>query len=258
LGEDRGFRRRPVGIFKGLDMENVSQRSNPPAVPLDAPEPRWPASVAVAAFALLYLALPRSLAVGPWWLAPAVVLVLLAGSIASHARSLTKLNHLIGTSISTVLTLFLLWSLALLVRALPAHTETPVKLLISAVALWMSNVLVFAVWYWRLDAGGPNGRDQRAGHPKGAFLFPQMTSEGRQAWLEPVALVDTAPGKEAKKVLWSPQFADYLFLAFNTSTAFSPTDSPVLSRWAKVLTMVQSTISLAVIAILAARAVNIL
>jgi hypothetical protein len=85
-----------------------------------------------------------------------------------------------------------------------------------------------------------------------------MTSEGRSAWIEPREGVDAAPGDDANSVLWSPQFIDYLFLAFNTSTAFSPTDSPVLSRWAKGMTMVQSTISLAVIAILAARAVNIL
>ena len=98
---------------------------------------------------------------------------------------------------------------------------------------------------WRLDSGGPHGRESRAGHAAGAFLFPQMTMmpEARAA-----AEQDTS----------SPNFLDYLFLAFNTSTAFSPTDSPVLSRWAKVLMMLQATISLVVIALLAGRAVNIL
>jgi hypothetical protein len=106
------------------------------------------------------------------------------------------------------------------------------------------NILVFALWYWRLDAGGPNHRDRRAGHPEGAFLFPQMASDEAK----------TASGQP----LWSPNFIDYLFLAFNTSTALSPTDVPVLSRWAKLLMMMQALISLTVIVLLAARAVNIL
>ncbi len=83
-------------------------------------------------------------------------------------------------------------------------------------------------------------RGARPGHPDGAFLFPQMTSD--------------APGEP----LWSPHFVDYLFLAFNTSTALSPTDTAVLSRWAKLLMMLQAGISLAVLVLLAARAVNIL
>jgi hypothetical protein len=106
-------------------------------------------------------------------------------------------------------------------------------------------VLVFALWYWRLDAGGPHGRDARFGHPDGAFLFPQMT-------LAPEDKL--AAGQQA----WSPNFVDYLFIAFNTSTAFSPTDVPVLARWGKVLMMLQSIISLTVLVLIASRAVNIL
>jgi hypothetical protein len=104
---------------------------------------------------------------------------------------------------------------------------------------------VFALWYWRLDAGGPHGRDSRLRHAEGAFLFPQMT-------MLPEAKI--AAGQQT----WSPNFLDYLFLAFNTSTAFSPTDTPALTRWAKMLMMIQSMISLTVLALLAARAVNIL
>jgi hypothetical protein len=105
--------------------------------------------------------------------------------------------------------------------------------------------LVFALWYWRLDAGGPYQRDKRPGHSEGAFLFPQMT-------MSKEAL------REAGQPDWSPNFIDYLFVAFNTSTAFSPTDVPVLARWAKVLMMLQSLLSLLIIALLAGRAVNIL
>jgi hypothetical protein len=109
----------------------------------------------------------------------------------------------------------------------------------------VSNVLVFASWYWRLDGGGPNERDRRQTHEAGAFLFPQMTMTKELR-------------KQMRQHPWSPGFVDYLFLAFNTSTAFSPTDVPVLTRWAKILMILQSVISLASVALVAARAVNIL
>ena len=115
----------------------------------------------------------------------------------------------------------------------------------SAASLWITNILVFAQWYWRLDGGGPHGREVRLGHSEGAFLFPQMTM---------LPEMKAAGGH----VTWSPNFLDYLFLAFNTSTAFSPTDTPVLARWAKLLTLVQSLVSLTILTLLAARAVNIL
>ena len=144
-----------------------------------------------------------------------------------------------------MLTAGLIISVILLVNALPAGKETPQQLLLSAASLWITNILVFALWYWRLDAGGPYQRDKRPGHSEGAFLFPQMT-------MSKEAL------REAGQQDWSPNFIDYLFLAFNTSTAFSPTDAPVLAKWAKVLMMLQSLLSLLIIALLAARAVNIL
>ena len=137
------------------------------------------------------------------------------------------------------------WSLWLLVAALPGHKQTPPDLLRSAAALWITNILVFASWYWRLDAGGPTARELRGAHTDGAFLFPQMT-------------LNDETKRAMGETWWTPGFVDYLFLAFNTSTAFSPTDTPVLSRWAKLLMMIQSLISLATVVLLAARAVNIL
>ena len=136
-------------------------------------------------------------------------------------------------------------SLVLLVSRLPSHKDPPAHLLLSAGALWVCNLLVFANWYWRLDAGGPHQRDLHHSHTDGAFLFPQM-------------VLDPELRREMGEDEWRPGFVDYLFLAYNTSTAFSPTDVPVLSRWAKLLMMVQASISLATIALLAARAVNIL
>ena len=209
------------------------------------PEPRWPAWIAIMAVGLLYTALPPYLIVGPRWLFLVILLVLMLPIIITHFRDHHTLNRVFGFSVTGVVTLGLIASVILLIRALPEHKQSPTELLGSAASLWLTNILVFAVWYWRLDAGGPHGRDQQPGHTEGAFLFPQMT-------------LPTETPSAANPNQWSPNFVDYLFLAFNTSTAFSPTDVPVLARWAKILMMVQSLISLTVIALLAARAVNIL
>jgi hypothetical protein len=207
-------------------------------------EPRWPALVALLAVSGLSAALPPALAVLPRWVLLAIVISLLVPTIVSHHRGHHALNQQLGYIVNGVVTAAMVGSLAWLISALPSRAETPKQLLWSAASLWITNILVFALWYWRLDAGGPNYRDQRRGHPDGAFLFPQMTGPDTPA----------AAGDEA----WSPNFIDYLFLAFNTSTALSPTDVPVLSRWAKLLMMLQAMISLTVVVVLAARAINIL
>ena len=206
----------------------------------DEPEPRWPALVVALGIGGLNMALPESLSAGPRWLLLAVVAVLVAPLIASRRMGWHRLNHGLGHAMAAVLTFFLAASVVLLVAGLPSHAEPPVVLLRSAAMLWLSNVLVFACWYWRLDAGGPNARDLLGARHPSAFLFPQMTRP------------------EDEHPEWSPEFMDYLFLAFNTSTAFSPTDTAALTRWAKTLMMMQSAISLTVIAVLAARAVNVL
>ena len=209
------------------------------------PEPRWPAWLAVLAVGGLHTALPSYLVIGPRWVFLTIVLALLVPTVISHAKKHHQLNRVIGIAVTSTVTLGLIVSVTLLISALPAHKETPTELLLSAASLWFTNILVFALWYWRLDAGGPHGRDLRPGHSKGAFLFPQMT-------------LPSQTKSDTDQEEWSPNFVDYLFLAFNTSTAFSPTDAPVLARWAKLLMMLQSLISLTVIALLAGRAVNIL
>jgi len=207
-------------------------------------EPRWHALVAILAIAGLYLALPPYLTVGPRLIFPLIIGLLLVPLVASRRFGRHRMNHAVGLAVNVVLTIAMVVSLWLLVAALPGQKESGPQLILSAASLWLTNVLVFALWYWRLDAGGPNARDRREQHTRGAFLFPQMTIRPRDG-------EDEAPR-------WAPQFVDYLFLAFNTSTAFSPTDTPVLTRWSKLLMMVQSIISLTVIALLAGRAVNIL
>ncbi|HEX4167714.1 MAG TPA: hypothetical protein VHZ55_19800 [Bryobacteraceae bacterium] len=212
------------------------QRSSNPAA-------RWPAVLGALAIGALALALPRRLAFGPNWLLLVVVILLLIPTLAARRAGRLRLNFFLGLSLSAVVTAAMIWSLAMLIGGLPAKRETPIELLRAASALWLSNILVFASWYWRLDAGGPHARDHRQFHTVGDFLFPQMT---------------LPPGHACYYHDWKPGFVDYLFLAFNTSTAFSPTDVPVMSRWAKALMMMQSVISLGTIAILAARAINIL
>jgi uncharacterized membrane protein len=212
---------------------------------VDDPEPRWPAVVTVLALGGLYTALPDELTLGPRWLLPSIVLVLLIPSIIAHHTGRPRLNIVLGFAVEGVLTLGLAISVALLIATLPTHRATPQVLLQSAALLWITNILVFALWYWRLDAGGPHQRDKRDKHSEGSFLFPQTTMSEESL-------------KQAGQENWSPQFIDYLFLAFNTSTAFSPTDVPVLTKWAKILMMLQSFLSLLIIALLAARAVNIL
>ncbi len=206
-------------------------------------EARWPVLIAVIGLGGSFLALPDPLLLGPRWFIPAGVGALVVPAMIAHLTERRRLEKILGYGISIIVTLALAGSLALLLQSLPEKREAPGVLLRSAAILWGTNVLVFALWYWRLDAGGPHAREDRAGHTDGAFFFPQMMAG--------------APGEDAESG-WYPWFLDYLFIAFCTSTAFSPTDTPVLSRWAKVLTMVQALISLLCIAVLASRAVGLL
>ncbi len=209
-------------------------------------EPLWPPFVAMLALGGLYAALPPSLLGGaPRWLLMTIVVGLTAPILILHRRHNHFLSQVLGYILNSVVTVALIVSLGFLIDEVTEHHVTPPQLLRSAAALWVSNFLVFASWYWRLDGGGPHQRALTPGHTDGAFLFPQMT-------MHPEA--KSAAGEEE----WEPNFVDYLFLAFNTSTAFSPTDVPVLSRWAKILMMIQAMISLLVLALLAGRAVNIL
>jgi len=213
--------------------------------PMTAPkviqsEARWPVLFALLALGLLNFALPPALTVGPRWVLLVVVVVLAVPTVIAHRAGRVSFSRVLGFVMSGVVTLTLVGSLALLIAGLPKKSETPAELAKSATCLWVANVLVFAIWYWRLDAGGPFARDGRGAHTEGDFFFPQMMAG--------------CPGPKK----WTPRFVDYLFLAFNNSTAFSPTDTPILSRWAKGLTMLQSLISLLVVAVLASRAVGLI
>ena len=212
---------------------------------IDKPEPRWQALLAFLAVATIYVALPGNLVVGPIWLLPTLIVLLLIPTVFSHRTGKRSLNRVLGILINGLTTFALIGSVILLVRALPSHREAPLQLLLSGAELWLTNVLVFALWYWRLDGGGPTVRRERNEFGSTSFLFPQMQ----------------IPREERSQFLcaqWRPHFVDYLFVAFTQSSTFGPTDAPLLARWAKILSLVQIFISLSIVILLISRAVGVL
>src|ERR671935_84634 len=212
---------------------------------VDKPEPRWQALLAVLAIGAISLALPRHLILGPIWLLPTVIVVLLVPTVVSHRRGKRSLNRALGILINGITTLALIGSVWLLVRALPSHKEEPLALLRSGGLLWLTNVIVFALWYWRLDGGGATKRHEEKKFGSTSFLFPQMQ----------------VPHDERAQfacTTFRPRFVDYLFVAFTQSSTFGPTDAPLLARWAKVLSIIQIFISLSIVILLISRAVGIL
>ncbi|MEP7014938.1 MAG: hypothetical protein ABI925_05820 [Verrucomicrobiota bacterium] len=212
---------------------------------IDKPEPRWQALLAFLAIGAIYLALPRSLIIGPIWLLPSLIVVLLVPTVMTHRSGKRSLNRALGLLINGITTVALIGSVVLLVRALPSHKESPLELLRSGGILWLTNVIVFALWYWRLDGGGPTTRQEEKKFGSTSFLFPQMQ----------------VPHDERSQFActgWRPRFVDYLFVSFTQSSTFGPTDAPLLARWAKVLAMVQVFISLSIVVLLISRAVGVL
>jgi hypothetical protein len=212
---------------------------------IDRPEPRWQVILALLAVAGIYMALPKELIIGPAWLLPVLVVVLLVPTVFAHRTGRHSLNHVLGIVISAIITFGLIASVVLLVATIPEGKGSALALLRSGGALWLTNVLVFALWYWRLDGGGPRRRETEQAFGSRSFVFPQMQIE-----------------KMERKTFgvdgWRPGFLDYLFIAFTTSSTFGPTDAPVLTQWAKLLTMTQIFISLTIMVLLISRAVGVL
>jgi hypothetical protein len=212
---------------------------------IDKPEPRGQAVLAVLAIGAIYLALPRNLVLGPIWLLPTLIVILLAPTVLSHRVGRYSLNRILGMIINGITTLALIGSVILLVRTLPTHLSSPLQLLRSGGLLWLTNVIVFALWYWRLDGGGPTVRHKEKKFGSTSFLFPQMQ-------------IPQDERAQFACTRWRPRFVDYLFVAFTQSSTFGPTDSPLLARWAKVLAMIQILISLTIVVLLISRAIGVL
>ncbi|MGZ4104741.1 MAG: hypothetical protein ACXVQY_12105 [Actinomycetota bacterium] len=206
-------------------------------------EPRWPVSLAVVVAIALQLVLPERVAFRPRWLLPALQALMLIGIIAANPKRIDRESMRLRTAtigLIGVSSLANAWSAGRLVLHLVNGTlhQNPAHLLITGAAIWITNVIVFALWYWECDRGGPAGRVQADRYPD--FLFAQMQSPE-------VAAPD-----------WEPGFADYLYLSFTNASAFSPTDVLPLSRWAKMTMMLQAGVSLSTVALVVARAVNVL
>jgi uncharacterized membrane protein len=202
-------------------------------------EPFRPAQVSVATALALYVTLPHRLTMGPSWLLPALesLLLLPLAVLTPHrlADERMRVRHLTLLLIAMIGAANAL-ALGLLVHYLLSGGQAGGgDLLVSAITIWLTNVLVFALWYWELDHGGPGRR--AGGAAGGDFRFPQQQ--------------DRTAG-------WSPGFVDYLYLSFTNATALSPTDTAPLTAWAKLLMMLQASVSLLTLVLVAAHAVNVL
>jgi hypothetical protein len=215
---------------------------------------------AIAGAAALYATLPTRFIAGPnaglfgvvRWIVPGLTVLLLIGLLASfpEGRLVRKLGlelamvhlgrRIVVLFVTALISAANFASILLLVHLLIAGAHTNARLLLRAgVHMWCVNVLVFALWFWELDNGGPIKR-LKAGALGRDFLFPQQAQPGVGE-----------PG-------WQPLFLDYLYVSFTNATAFSPTDAMPLSRWAKMLMLVESSASLVLAIMVAARAINIL
>jgi hypothetical protein len=216
---------------------------HPPAWRRRTPgEHRWPAALAVLVAIIVQLLLPIRVVPEARYLLPvlegATLVVLFAANPFRVDRESALLRGT-GLVLAGLVAISNGWSAVLLVLDIASGRPTsPAELLVAGAAVWLTNVLAFALVYWELDRGGPAARaaGTRA-HPD--FLFPQMQNPEL--------------GHD-----WEPYFADYLYLSFTNTTAFSPTDVLPLSRWAKLTMMVQATVALVVVALVVARAVNVL
>jgi len=207
-------------------------------------ESRWPVTFVVLVAIVLQLELPRRLAFRPTWLLPAVEALLLVGLIVANPRQINRRSAALrGASIVLIAVASLgnAWAAGHLIRALIEGRagQSAAPLLGDGGAIWLTNVIVFALWYWDLDRGGPAARAHGL-RPYPDFQFPQMENPS------------LAPPD------WEPFFLDYFYVSFTNAIAFSPTDAMPLSRWAKMAMLGQSAVSVMTVALVIARAVNIL
>ncbi|WP_199237939.1 hypothetical protein [Kribbella steppae] len=207
---------------------------------------RWPASLAVLAVLVLQLLVPTEIATLPRWIMPALGAALLLPLVWAnpfHLRRDEPWLRWVELALLAVLVLVNVFYLAELIFYLGSGDANDGMVLVKAALLiWVTNVVAFGVWYWEVDRGGPFARAPEHEHEaeRADLLFPQMTVD--------------LPGWER----WLPGFTDYLFVAFTAATAFSPTDTMPLTARVKTLMGIQSAVSLLTIAVIAARAVNVL
>jgi uncharacterized membrane protein len=207
-----------------------------------AGEARWPVALAILVAAGLQVTLPDTVVLGSRWLLPLLELVVLAVLVVANPGRFERERPWRRTTSLALTALVSAANGAAVVRLIghlvAGGADDAAVLLSTGAAIWATNVIGFALWYWQFDRGGPSAR-ARADRQVPDFLFPQMQT----------------PDLDRE---WEPTFVDYLYVSFTNSTAFSPTDTMPLSRWAKLTMLVQSAVSLATVALVVARAVNVL
>jgi uncharacterized membrane protein len=226
-----------------VEQQKPSVEAGRPYPPAAASEPFWPAQLSVLAAIALQLLLPQRLTVGPTWLIPSLEGALLIGMFFATPRELEgehPVRRHVALGLTAIVSAANIFSLAELTHFLLRHsTPNGRELIVSGVLIWLTNLLIFALWYWEVDRGGPGRR--AAGHDGPPdFLFPQMSDDR----IEPLQ--------------WRPRFIDYLYVSLTNNTAFSPTDTMPLTPLAKSIMGIQSIVSLLTIGLIVSRAVNIL
>jgi uncharacterized membrane protein len=207
-------------------------------------EPRVQVTIAVLAAIGLMLALPTRVANHPRWVLPGLAALLLIGVFVAKSARLERRSRLLriaSLSLIAVMSLSNAASAARLIIDLvrAKGIQDPTQLLLTGGAIWLTNVVVFGLWYWEFDRGGPVERAAGT-QPYPDFVFPQMTNP------------------ELAPLEWEPGFLDYLYVSFTNAMAFSPTDAMPMTRWAKLTMLTQSLISVITLVLVIARAVNIL
>jgi hypothetical protein len=226
-----------------LDERELARRGIDAAEELGRDDPLWPGQLAVLVSLLLYLVLPPKLTIGPNWLLPAAEGVLLATLVLAIPRRTLdpQLRRRLAITLVFLVTVANLVALGLLTHYLIAGGHARgADLIDGGLIIWLTNLVLFTVWYWELDRGGPLVTTEPRKPVAPDFLFPQM-SDSRYA----------APG-------WKPRFEDYLYVSLTNQAAFSPTDTMPLSGRVKLLMGTQGIASLVTVGIIVARAVNIL
>ena len=207
-------------------------------------EARWPMAGAVLAAIVLTILLPDEVRVGPKWLLPVIegvlLVIVIVGDPVTISRRTRELRS-VSIVLVSVLVLATLWSTGLLIHDLiegGPETNSASDLLEAGSAIWLSNIIAFSLLYWEMDGGGAAARAH--GIPRhDDFAFPQQANP------------------QLASPEWRPRFVDYLYLGFTNATAFSPTDVMPLAPWAKMTMAVQSVISIAILGLVIARAVNV-
>jgi uncharacterized membrane protein len=227
--------------------QSSTTSSGRPYPPPGSVESIWPAQITVLAAIVLQLTLPKRLTVGPAWLLPTLEAALVIGLLAATPRQLEQehiLRRRMAVGLVALVSAANVFSLVelthfLLHHEIPGGPNGARELIIAGMAIWLTNFLIFGLWYWEVDRGGPGKRAVGHDNPPD-FLFPQMSDDK----IEPRD--------------WRPKFIDYLYVSLTNATAFSPTDTMPLTSMAKSIMGLQSIVSLVTIGLIVSRAVNIL